>query len=97
MKEGSLVVMVEKMGDHERLHMLQAGITKWPEPGDTPHEVVELVKCAELVSGVGIALDNYPELRARNMYMDIGMFREVQPPDEVDIAAIVEMQQPVLA
>src|SRR5688572_18997253 len=93
MKEGSIVVMVEKLGNLERLSLLKAGITKWPEPGDTPLEITELVRCKELVSGVGIAVDLYPELAARNMYMDITMFREVMPPDEINIAEVVEMQQ----
>lgn len=93
MQEGSIVVMVEKLGDSERLALLTNGVTKWPEPSDTPLEIVELAASNELVSGVGVGLDLYPEMISRGILMDISLFREVLPPNEVSVEELIESEE----
>lgn len=95
MKEGSIVVMVEPIENTDRLGLLQRGFGKWPEPGDTPMVITEIVKLSDLISGVGVALDLYPEIPKQGLYFDIGLFREILPPNNVNIAELIQSHEPV--
>lgn len=94
MKQGSIVVMITELGAKEKEILLENKIYEWPTPSDTPLEVTELVKWNGLVSGVGVALDLYPNLSRNKVYLDIVLFREVQPPEEVNISQVIGFQQP---
>jgi hypothetical protein len=91
MKVGSIVIMVEALDSESKYHLLKSGIKDWPEPCDRPLEVTELIKSSQLESGIGLGFDLYPELAKNFHYMCASMFREVQPPDGVNIAEVVEI------
>ena len=49
-----------------------------------------------LISKVGIAVDLYPEMQEKDIFMDISLFREVLPPTEVSIEKLIESKEHII-
>lgn len=95
MNVGSIVIMVNPIDNYAKKVLLSMGINEWPEPCDNPLQVVGISKDRNLINGVGIAVDLYPKLRENGILMDISLFRELLPPEEVDMVEIMKIQEPV--
>lgn len=94
MQNGSLVKMITDINDSDKGILGKYNLKRFPTTGDNIYTISDFFKRPpNWVQGNNIkdcvSLEEFPEITAQKFYFDAELFREIQSPDEVNVAEVI--------